>query len=574
MDYQRLETSVLVIGAGAAGLRTAIALADRGVDCLVLGKRSHGDAHTVWAAGGINASLGSRDPEDRWDIHAADTLKEGGFINDPQAVEMLAYGAPDRVRELHEWGCDFNLTEDGNIQQRYFGAQSFRRTCFVGDRTGKAILETLVEQAKKRDIGYRDWIMITDLLGAQNGRVSGALGFDMDTGEYVVIKARATVVAAGGHASIFARSSSRKDENNGDGAALCFRAGARLQDMEMVQFHPTGMVGFEGWDGRLVTEAVRGEGGRLFNSEGERFMEKYSPEQMELDARDVVARAIWTEVDEGRGTENGGVFLDISHRDRDFIQERLPRMYERFEKLGIDIAEEPMEVAPTTHYAMGGVEVDFETMSTGVEGLYCVGESTAGVHGANRLGGNSLCETVVFGKVCGEHIAGFLEAVPVEPIDDDEVESIIERWTDIRTSVVGEKPASALDELRKVMWEKVGVMRSTEELESALEELQAIRDRQVAMDAEDLEAFEQAVNLKFSLDAAEAVVRSAIMRKESRGGHYRIKFPNLDKDWQRNIFVRVGDDKIEVDSEPVSPPRASMTRALDEDHTLDYHHLE
>ncbi len=210
MDYQRLETSVLVIGAGAAGLRTAIALADRGVDCLVLGKRSHGDAHTVWAAGGINASLGSRDPEDRWDIHAADTLKEGGFINDPQAVEMLAYGAPDRVRELHEWGCDFNLTEDGNIQQRYFGAQSFRRTCFVGDRTGKAILETLVEQAKKRDIGYRDWIMITDLLGAQNGRVSGALGFDMDTGEYVVIKARATVVAAGGHASIFARSSSRK----------------------------------------------------------------------------------------------------------------------------------------------------------------------------------------------------------------------------------------------------------------------------------------------------------------------------------------------------------------------------
>lgn len=576
-DGEEVEAEVLIIGAGAAGLRTAIEVADRGRDVLVLGKRSHGDAHTVWAAGGINASLGSRDPEDRWDIHAADTLEEGHAINDPQAVEMLCWGAPDRVRELDDWGCDFARTEDGDIQQRYFGAQSYRRTCFVGDRTGRAILETLVDQARERDISYRDWVMVTDVL-ADGGRASGALGYDMREERWVLFRARAVVVAAGGHASVYRRSSSRPEENNGDGAALCLRAGASLRDMEMVQFHPTGMVGFDEYEGRLVTEAVRGEGGRLFNTEGERFMEKYSPEQMELDARDVVARAIHSEVEAGRGTDDGGVWLDITHRDREFLEDRLPRMVERFDELGVDISEEPMEVAPTTHYAMGGVSVDFTTMSTGVEGLYCVGESTAGVHGANRLGGNSLCETVVFGKVCGEHVADFVTHVPDEPLDDERVVERVDYWETIREREGGSDPLEAADRLRETMWEKVGVVRMPDLLEEAIEALVEVRGELAGLGAGgDVDLFEWAVDLHFMVEAAEGVTRAARRRVESRGGHYRDDFPERDDErWLCNLLItRDSDGALQLEERDVPPLRRSMRRAfVEEEHALDYHHLE
>ena len=320
-EYNTVDVSVLVVGAGAAGARAAIELAEQGVDdVLVLGKRGHGDAHTTWARGGINGALGTRDPEDDWTIHAADTLNEGHFVNDPGKVETVTQQMPARLRELDEWGMDYSRTDDGKIDQRYFGAQSYRRTAFAGDHTGESLLDTLVGRARTLDIPYRENVMITKLV-ADGDRAYGAVGFDMDTGEFVVFNAGAVVLAAGGYAAIYNRHTSRDDENNGDGPALAYDAGASLMDMEFVQFHPTGMAVDEDdpewapWSGRLVTEAVRGEGGRLFNVDGERFMERYSPDQMELDARDVVARSIAEEVAAGRGTENGGVYLDISHRD-------------------------------------------------------------------------------------------------------------------------------------------------------------------------------------------------------------------------------------------------------------------
>ncbi len=387
-DINLVETDVLIVGAGAAGLRAAIELAREGVDVLVLGKRRHGDAHTVWAAGGINASLGNLDPDDRWEIHAADTIGEGHFVNDPRAVEILAREAPERILELRDWGCPFSLTEEGELNQRYFGAQSFRRTCFAGDTTGEAILGTLVAKAREVGVSYREDVYVTKLLKS-GGRVNGAAGFDMRSGHRLLFGARAVVLAAGGYTSIYRRGSSRPDENNGDAMALAYEAGAALKDMEFVQFHPTGMIEPSEMDGRLVTEAVRGEGGRLYNSEGERFMERYSPRHMELDARDVVARANYREIRAGRGTPDGAVLLDISHRDPGYIKDRLPNMYEQFMGQGVDITREPMKVSPTAHYGMGGIEVDPRTGATAVEGLFAVGESTAGVHGANTGSGGT-----------------------------------------------------------------------------------------------------------------------------------------------------------------------------------------
>src|SRR6056297_3329644 len=319
-EYDRIDISVLVIGAGAAGARSAITLAEQGVDdVLVIGKRNHGDAHTTWARGGINGALGTHDPEDNWAVHAADTLNEGHFLNDPEKVETVAKQMPDRLRELDEWGMEYSRTDDGEIDQRFFGAQSFRRTAFAGDHTGESMLNTLVDRAQELEIPYRENVMITKLL-SDGEQVHGAVGCDMDSGRFVLFNTGSIVLAAGGYAAIYNRHTSRDDENNGDGPALALDAGASLMDMEFVQFHPTGMVGGrygEEWDGRLVTEAVRGEGGRLFNADvsageasggpgeaaspgGERFMERYSPAQMELDARDVVARAIDREVREGR----------------------------------------------------------------------------------------------------------------------------------------------------------------------------------------------------------------------------------------------------------------------------------
>jgi succinate dehydrogenase / fumarate reductase flavoprotein subunit len=575
-----LETDVLIVGAGAAGLRVAIELARAGVDVLVLGKRRHGDAHTVWAAGGINASLGNVDPDDRWEIHAADTIGEGHFVNDPRAVETLAREAPERVLELWDWGCPFSLTEDGSLNQRYFGAQSFRRTCFAGDTTGEAILSTLVAKAREEGVPYREDVYVTKLLKSE-GRVNGAAGIDLGSGRKLLFGARAVVLAAGGYTSIYRRGSSRPDENNGDAMALAYEAGAALKDMEFVQFHPTGMVEPEEMDGRLVTEAVRGEGGRLYNVEGERFMERYSPEHMELDARDVVARANYREIQEGRGTPDGAVLLDISHRDPEYIEERLPNMFEQFMEQGVDITEEPMKVSPTAHYGMGGIEVDPCTCATAVEGLFAVGESAAGVHGANRLGGNSLAETVVFGKILGEFLADALADLPPLPLDGG---AALEHFADLDALGGGADPAEAeelIDELRDLVWDHAGIVRTGGGLREGIEGLRRVEDRADRLEVRDASShrpargLEHALNLRAMLVVAEAVMRGALLREESRGAHHREDFPEEAEAWRKNVLCARDDGGgMHLWTEPVAGVPAEIQKALDEDYSLDYHYLE
>lgn len=579
VDYEHVSVPVLIIGAGAAGARTAIELAKHNVEPLVIGKRAHGDAHTTLAAGGINAALGNRDPEDDWQIHAADTLKEGHFINDPDGVETVTNAMPDRIRELEEWGMSFSRTEDGKIEQRYFGAQSFRRTCFVGDQTGKAILETLVSKAQELEIPYRENVMITKLL-SDGERVYGAIGYDTDDGHFLRFEAHAVVLAAGGYSGIYNRHSSRIDENNGDGAALAYDAGAGLMDIEFVQFHPTGMMGDrygEDWDGRLVTEAVRGEGGRLFNARGERFMERHSPDQMELDARDVVARAIAQEIREGRGTENGGVYLDISHKDQEFLQERLPRMYERFAELGVDMAEESVEVAPTAHYSMGGVEVDFETGATAVENLYAVGETIAGIHGANRLGGNSLAETLVLGKVVGDHLAD-KPYVGAPELPESQQRTADEHFRTLKalSGQGSEDPQAVLQALGDVLEDTAGIIRTEESTNKGLKSLEALRDR-----ADDLmvgertgRSFEYAIDLEFSLIVAELLLKGARERTESRGAHFRSDFPEESEAWRKNLTYRQTEEGMTFDTTTPREPSEAVRKALDADYELDYHQLE
>ncbi len=584
VEYDQIDVSVLVIGAGAAGARSAITLAEQGVDnVLVLGKRGHGDAHTTWARGGINGALGTHDPEDNWAVHAADTLNEGHFLNDPEKVETVAKQMPDRLRELDEWGMEYSRTDDGEIDQRFFGAQSFRRTAFAGDHTGESMLTTLVDRAQELEILYRENVMITKLL-SDGEAVHGAMGFDMDSGDFVVFNAGNVVLAAGGYAAIYNRHTSRNDENNGDGPALAYDAGAELMDMEFVQFHPTGMAvdeadpDWEPWSGRLVTEAVRGEGGRLYNSAGERFMERYSPDQMELDARDVVARAIAKEIAEGRGTDTGGVYLDISHRDAAFIQERLPRMYERFDDLGVDMAAEPVEVAPTSHYGMGGVAVD-EYGETSVDGLFAIGETMAGVHGANRLGGNSLAETVAFGAVTGDRVAQQVDG-PGE-IPSELVAGLVEpQFSDLAAMASRDGSYDVMEvvtKLQALMWDHTGLLRDAETLQAGLDGLSELRTKAADMDVGPItsDSFEFAVDIGFMLTAAEAVLRGALERDESRGAHYRTDAPETDSEWQRNIYFEASDiGGMQTETGSVGSPSEAVQAALDEGHELDYHQLE
>jgi succinate dehydrogenase / fumarate reductase flavoprotein subunit len=586
VDYETHAVDALIVGAGAAGARTAIQLVERGVDpadILVIGKRSHGDAHTTWARGGINGALGTHDPEDDWAIHAADTLNEGHHLNDPAKVEAVTRRMPALLRELDDWGMAFSRTDEGDIDQRYFGAQSFRRTAFAGDHTGESLLDTLVDRAQSLSIPYRENVFVSKLLTDDAGeRILGAAATDLDTGDFLLFDADVVVLAAGGYTSLYRRHSSRDDENTGDGPALAYDAGARLVDAEFVQFHPTGMVGArygDEWDGRLVTEAVRGEGGRLYNADRERFMERYSPDQMELDARDVVARAIDEEIAAGRGTEAGGVYLDISHRDRAFIQERLPRMYERFADLGVDMATEPVEVAPTAHYGMGGVVVD-DDGETDVDGLYAIGETMAGVHGANRLGGNSLAETIAYGQLTGDAIASRL--AEGSDADADATLHAVARhhFADLATLAGSDgstSPETLLDDLRDVLWNHAGIHRDEAGLDAGLDALAALRRRAVDLDVGDRtsRSFEFALNLQFGLLVAEAVLRSAHERTESRGAHHRPDYPDTDPDWRRNVVAERGTlGSMALSTAPVDEPSAAVRDALDAGHELDYHQLE
>jgi succinate dehydrogenase / fumarate reductase flavoprotein subunit len=554
--------NVLVIGTGAAGLRAAIAAHQAGSEVVVVGKRRREDAHTVLAAGGINAALGSVDPQDSWQQHFGDTLREGYFLADPRVVELLAREAPAAVLELADWGAPFARTPDGRLDQRFFGAHRWRRTCYAGDWTGRAILRTLAARVAELGLTVIDDQYVSQLLVA-DGVCFGALAFDLETGARTVFLADAVVLAAGGHTRIWRRSSSRRDENTGDGMYLALRAGCRLADMELVQFHPTGMVAPEEAAGTLVTEAVRGEGGQLKNALGERFMGRYDPERMELSARDRVALANYTEIAQGRGGPNGGVFLDISHLGKDVILEKLPRMYRQFLELQmLDISQQPMEVAPTAHYSMGGVVVDPETHATDVAGLYAAGEIAAGLHGANRLGGNSLAETVVFGRRTGEAAARYsasrdvaLRARDVVRAADQELSGFIRH---------GRQFARPLQRaLRDTMWETCGVVRDQAGLQRGLERLAELRrlaaDVDVRPTSEGYADLAHALDLRASLAAAEATLLGALARTESRGAHQRRDHPELDPELRVNFQARLdGTGRLAVDARPVPAVPAEL----------------
>ena len=537
-------SNVLVIGTGAAGLRAAISAHEAGTEVVVVGTRPRKDAHTVLAAGGINAALGTRDPEDSWQQHFADTLKEGYNLSDPRVVEIMAREAPQAIGELAEWGCPFARIPSGELDQRFFGAHKYRRTCYAGDYTGRAILHTLVNKVESLNIPIQEGRYVSRLL-VHEGRCFGAYAFDVNSGERTVYLADAVILATGGHTRLWRVSSSRRDENTGSGLYLALEAGCRLSDMELVQFHPTGMVYPEEWVGTLATEAIRGEGGRLYNANGERYMERYDPERMELSTRDRIALANYTEISEGRGTEHGGVYLDISHRPKKYILEKLPRMYRQFlDALMLDISKEPMEVAPTAHYTMGGVVVEPETHATDIEGLYAAGENTSGLHGANRLGGNSLSETMVFGRRAGEAAAAFsqesdmqLRSRYVIKAAGEELDSYIKE---------GDEFARPLQRaLRNTMQETCGVVRSEEKLKEGLERLAKIRvaseDVDVRPTSEGFGDLAYALDLRGSLVVAEATILGAIERRETRGAHNRSDYPEIDPSLKLNFLVRKDD---------------------------------
>ncbi|MBC8162674.1 MAG: FAD-binding protein [Roseiflexaceae bacterium] len=560
-----LETDVLVIGTGGAGLRAAIELHDMGRRVLVLGKRPRADAHTVLAAGGINAALATIDMEDTWAIHAADTLVEGRFLSDPAAVELLCREAPRVIDELVAWGMPFHRETDGRISQRYFGAHRYRRTAFVGDYTGQEIIAALVREVDRRAITIVERVYVAELL-LRDGRVNGAFGFELDSGREVIVQAGAVVLAAGGHIHIYRRSSSRRRENTGDGMALAFAAGASLADMELVQFHPSGMISPAQLEGTLVTEAVRGEGGRLLNNRGERFMSNYDAERMELSTRDRVALANYTEIAQGRGTPNGGVWLDVSHMPPALIHERLPRMVAQFKGVGVDITREPMEIAPTAHYSMGGVRVEPHSHWTGVPGLYAAGEVAAGVHGANRLGGNSLAEILVFGRIAGRHAGQDAASQATAALDQAQISRVRQRLATL-SQRDGAHQRALIDRLQETVWQGAGVVRSEAGLEQALHALAGIRSQATngPAGAPDLAA---TLDLESMLLTAEATVRGALARTESRGAHQRSDYPETDAEWQRTIVIEpvVGERGLgmRLATAPIAPASPEVQAAVDE----------
>ncbi len=558
------KADVLVIGSGAAGLRAAIELHGQGAEVLVVGKRPRMDAHTVLAAGGINAALGTMDPEDSWAIHAADTLHEGHMLGDPAAVELLCREAPRVIAELVDYGAEFARGADGRLLQRYFGAHRYRRTCFAGDYTGRAIMEALIAEVDRRGIAILERIYITDLL-TSGGRVNGALGLRMADGSALAFEAGAVIVAAGGHIHVYRRSSSRRRENTGDGMALALRAGAELADMELVQFHPTGMIWPGEAEGTLVTEAVRGEGGRLYNAHGERYMSRYDPGRMELSTRDRLALANYTEIVEGRGTEHGGVWLDISHVPAATIHERLPRMVAQFQAYGgIDITRAPMEVAPTAHYSMGGIRVEPRSHGAGVPGLYAAGEATAGVHGANRLGGNSLVECVVFGRRAGAAAGAYARAHPAPALDGEQIGERLAR-AEAASRVDRGATLRLIDDLQRTMWLRAGMVRDADGLVEAGARVEQIREQLRALrpgGSRDVQALAAVLDLDSMLLTAEATVRAALLRTESRGAHQRRDYPQTDAAWRLTIVVRQGADGLELTTAGLLEPSPEVDAAL------------
>ena len=548
-------SNVLIIGSGGAGLRAAIEAKKAGVEVIVIGKRIKEDVHTVLAAGGINASFGNVDSDDSWAQHFADTMIEGYELSDPRMVEIMAKEAPELVLEIDRWGANFAKLKNGKINQRFFGAHTYRRTCFAGDYTGRSILTALLKKAKSLKIPILDSQYVTELLIHEN-ICFGAMTFNVKNGERTVFLADSVILAAGGHTRIWRKSSSRRNENTGDGFYLGLKAGCKLIDMELVQFHPTGMVIPEEIAGTLVTEAVRGEGGKLINNNGDRFMKQYDPKRLELSTRDRVAMANYTEIIEGRGTKNGGVFLDISHKSKKFIIEKLPRMYRQFlDTLMIDISRSPMEVAPTAHYSMGGILVDAENHSTGIDGLFAAGEVTGGLHGANRLGGNSLAEILIFGKRTGYAAALRSQNMDIQQRSRKVINQAHEKIDKlIKEGNYVVRPLQR--KLRDIMWEYCGVVRSENNLLTGLEELKELKnllpDLDVRPDSEGYLDLMLAYDLKGSIMAAEATILGAIHRKESRGSHQRSDYVKNDENFNLNYVIKLENNSLKIEEKKLS----------------------
>jgi succinate dehydrogenase / fumarate reductase flavoprotein subunit len=544
-EYETHDHDVLIIGAGGAGLRAALGALAEGAKVAVVCKSLLGKAHTVMAEGGIAAAMANVDSADNWRTHFRDTMRGGKLLNNWRMAQIHAQEAPERVRELEQWGALFDRTQDGQILQRAFGGHTFRRLCHVGDRTGLEMIRTLQDRGVQLGIDVYMECTISRLLKDRD-RIAGAFGYWREQGRFVVFRAKSIVMATGGIGKAW-KITSNSWEYTGDGMALAYGAGAELMDMEFVQFHPTGMVWPPGVQGILVTEAVRGEGGILRNKLGERFMEKYDPKRMELSTRDVVARSIYTEVREGRGTEHGGAYLDISQKPADYVKKKLPSMYHQFKELAdVDITKGPMEVGPTCHYMMGGIRVDAETARSSVPGLFAAGEAAAGLHGANRLGGNSLSDLLVFGRRAGLAAADHAKTVQTTSIDSTQIEEGAREMLVPFERKAGESPYAIHGDLQETMQNLVGIFRNKEDLLRALEELEKLKQRVEHVSVEGSRLFNPgwhlAQDLKAMLTVSEAVTRSALAREESRGAHSRIDHPGLDPTWgtKSNVVVREG----------------------------------
>jgi succinate dehydrogenase / fumarate reductase flavoprotein subunit len=558
--YETHEYDVLIIGAGGAGLRAAIEALGQGASVGVVCKSLLGKAHTVMAEGGIAAAMANVDRSDDWRTHFRDTMRGGKFLNNWRMAQIHAQESPERVHELEQWGALFDRTSDGNILQRAFGGHTFKRLCHVGDRTGLEMIRTLQDRGVHMGFDVYMECAITRLL-KDGERIAGAFGYWRESGRFIVFKAKSVVIATGGIGKAW-RITSNSWEYTGDGMALAYDAGAELMDMEFVQFHPTGMVWPPGVQGILVTEAVRGEGGVLTNKDGDRFMQSYDPEKMELSTRDVVARAIYTEAKEGRGTEHGGAYLDISHKPAEYVKKKLPSMYHQFRELAdVDITKGPMEVGPTCHYMMGGLRVEAETAQSNVPGLFAAGEAAAGLHGANRLGGNSLSDLLVFGRRAGLSAAEHARQVSRPVVDEAQVDDATREMLAPFERSDGDSPYDLHRDLQETMQNYVGIFRSEEDLKRGLDELQKLKQRAAGVHVDGSRLFNPgwhlARDLKAMLTVSEAVALSALERKESRGAHSRIDYPDYDEQWSKlNNIISRGGDAMRLSQAPIAemPP--------------------
>ena len=566
--YETHEHDVLIIGAGGAGLRAAIEALAQGARVGLVCKSLLGKAHTVMAEGGIAAAMGNVDKKDDWRTHFCDTMRGGKFLNNWRMAQLHAREAPERVRELEQWGALFDRTDDGQILQRAFGGHTFKRLCHVGDRTGLELIRTLQDRGVQQGIDVFMECTITRLI-KDGERIAGAFGYWREQGRFVTFKAKSIVIATGGIGKAW-KITSNSWEYTADGMALAYEAGAELLDMEFVQFHPTGMVWPPGVQGILVTEAVRGEGGTLKNNRGERFMEKYDPKRMELSTRDVVARAIYTEVKEGRGSIHGGAYLDISHKPAEYVKKKLPSMYHQFKELAdVDITTGPMEVGPTCHYMMGGIRVEAETGQSTVPGLFAAGEAAAGLHGSNRLGGNSLSDLLVFGKRAGNAAADYAKSVQSGALDSAQLQDAEREMLRPFERTDGEFPYEIHRDLQDFMQSLVGIFRTEEDLQKALDDLEKLKPRLERMRADGSRMFNPGWHLTRDLRSmvlvSEAVTRSALARRESRGAHSRIDYPNYDDTWakQNNIISKRGGQMI-LEQRPVNEMPAELKELLAE----------